>query len=160
VPGQAQAELAAQVTMAAGDPCPFAALLAAPRGEPVALLHSCGEGPAFLCTDAVAALTLPAGAWRGGFAQLHSFLQQHHQHWVVGWLGYDLGLDVEPWPQQPLDDFGAPVLHVAAYRRVQQFASAPVPPAPEVPPATALRAHVARADYERRVAAVIEHICA
>jgi para-aminobenzoate synthetase component 1 len=137
---------------------PFAALLAAERGRPVALLHSCGRGPAWLCTEAVDVLTRPAGAWRGAFDALDVFLRRHAARRVVGWLGYDLGLDVEAWPLRQQDDFMVPVLHVAAFDRVQEFAPAAPPPAPPVAAATSLRAHVARADYEQRVAAVVEHI--
>lgn len=141
-------------------PGPFEALLACRRGEPVALLHSCGAGPAWLCTDPVAALTLPAGGHFGALAALDGFLQQHRDRRVVGWLGYDLGLDVEAWPLRIADDFPVPVLHVAAYATVREWPAAVVEPAPPVPAATSLRAHLGRADYERRVAAVVEHICA
>jgi len=137
---------------------PFEALLAAERGRPVALLHSCGRGPAWLCTEAVDVLTRPAGAWRGAFDALAVFLDRHAQRRVVGWLGYDLGLDVEAWPLVQRDDFPVPVLHVAAFDRVREFAATAVPPAPPLAAAASLRAHVSRADYERRVAAVVEHI--
>lgn len=137
---------------------PFEALLAAPRGRPVALLHSCGRGPSFVCTDAIEVLTRPAGAWSGAFAELDGFLQRHAARRVTGWLGYDLGLDVEAWPQRQRDDFVVPLLHVAAFDRVQEFAPAAVPPAPPVAAATAFAAHTTRTDYERRVAAVVEHI--
>ena len=139
---------------------PFAALLAAARGEPVALLHSCGRGPVWLCTDAVDTLARPAGATAGAFAALDAFLTRHRDRRVVGWLGYDLGLDVEAWPHRIVDDFPVPVLHVAAYATVREFAPSLPTRAPAVAPAVALRAHVGRADYERRVAAVVEHICA
>jgi para-aminobenzoate synthetase component 1 len=137
---------------------PFRALLAAERRGPIALLHSGGQGPAFLCTDPVEALTLPAGGWAGSFAALDGFLARHRDRRVVGWLGYDLGLDVEAWPQTLADDFPVPVLHVAAYATVQTFAPAVPAGAPPVPKAQALLAHVSRRDYERRVAAVVEHI--
>ncbi|MBL9078842.1 MAG: anthranilate synthase component I family protein [Planctomycetes bacterium] len=143
--------------MAAGAE-PFEALLAAPRGGPIALLHSCGRGPTWLCSDPVEVLQRPAGAWADAFADLDAFLARHRDRRAVGWLGYDLGLDVEPWPQLQPDDFPVPVLHVAAYATVREFAPAAPPPAPAVPAATALRAHVTRGDYERRVAAVVEHI--
>ncbi len=137
---------------------PFAALLAARRGEPVALLHSGGAGPTWLFTDAVAALTLPAGAVDGAFARLGEFLAAHADRRVVGWLGYDLGLDVEGWPRTLVDDFPVPVLHVAAYATCREFAPLPPPPPPPLPAAGPLRAELSRADYERRVAAVVEHI--
>jgi para-aminobenzoate synthetase component 1 len=139
-------------------PGPFAALLAAPRRGPVAMLHSCGQGPAWLFTEPVDVLTRPAGAYQGGWSALHEFLQRHRDRRVVGWLGFDLGLDVEAWPLAIADDFPVPVLHVAAYANVQKWPSRAVEPAPPVPPATSLRAHLPRRDYERRVAAVVEHI--
>ncbi len=145
------------MTATASD-APFAALLAARAGGPVALLHSCGRGPALLCSDAVDALTLPAGAWPGAWAKLDTFLARHRERRVAGWLGYDLGLDVEAWPLRLADDFPVPVLHVAAYATVREFAPSVPPKAPPVPPAAALRARVGQRDYERRVAAVVEHI--
>ena len=150
--------MAAQLSAPRGDGSPFAALCAAPRRGPVALLTGCGDGPAWLCTDAVEVLTLPGGAWSGAFAALDAFLRRHAQRRCVGWLGYDLGLDVEAWPTALADDFGAPVLHIAAYAEVREWADSRVPPAPAVAPASALRAHVSQSDYERRVAAVVEHI--
>jgi para-aminobenzoate synthetase component I len=141
-----------------GGEAPFEALLAAKRGEPTALLHSGGAGAVWLCTEPVAALTLPAGAWHGAFDRLGAFLERHHDRRVVGWLGYDLGRDVEAWPEQLGDDFAVPVLHVAAYASVREFAPAPVAPAPPVPPAASLWATWSRDDYERRVAQVVEHI--
>ena len=137
---------------------PFAALLAARRDQPVALLHSGGAGATWLCTDPVATLTLPAGAHAGAFARLDAFLQQHQQHRVVGWLGYDLGLDVEAWPLRIADDFPVPVLHLAAYATVQEFAPVRAPAAPAVAAAGSLHAHLSQRSYERRVAAVVEHI--
>jgi len=137
---------------------PFEALLAAGRGQPVALLHSCGRGPAWLCTDAVAELTLEAGAWCGAFAALDEFLAAHRERRVVGWLGYDLGLDVETWPLRIDDDFPVPVLHVAAYDTVREFRSTTPPPAPPVAAVSSLQAHVRQSDYEGRAAAIVEHI--
>lgn len=138
----------------------FEALLAAPRGGPVALLHSGGDGPTWLCADPVASLAIPAGDWRGAFDRIDAFLTLHRDRKVVGWLGYDLGLDVEAWPTRIADDLGAPLAHLTAYADVQEFAPALARGAPDVPAATGLRAHVGRGDYERRVAAVVEHICA
>jgi len=137
---------------------PFAALLEARRDQPVALLHSGGAGATWLCTDPVATLMLPAGAHAGAFARLDAFLQQHQQHRVVGWLGYDLGLDVEAWPLRIADDFPVPVLHLSAYATVQEFAPARAPAAPPVAAASSLHAHLSQRSYERRVAAVVEHI--
>jgi para-aminobenzoate synthetase component 1 len=137
---------------------PFRALLDAPRAAPLALLHSGGQGPCWLFRDPVDALSLPAGAWRGAFARLDAFLQRHRERRVVGWLGYDVGLDVEAWPLAIADDFPVPLVHVAAYERWQQFEPAAAAGAPAVPAAGPVRAHVGRADYEARVAAVVEHI--
>lgn len=136
----------------------LALLQECPRGEPLALLADFGGGPPRLCTDAVDVLTVPAGQEIGAFDRLALFLDRHRERRCAGFLGYDLGRDVEAWPKVLPDDLGAPVLHVAAYRSLREFASAPAPLPPEVPPAAALRAHVGRADYERRVAAVVEHI--
>jgi para-aminobenzoate synthetase component I len=148
------------VSQPAASPEAFAALLAAPRGEPLALLASCGAGPSFLCTEPVAELTRPAGEERGAFAALDHFLRRHAQHRVVGWLGYDLGRDVEPWPLRLAEDFAAPVLHVVAYARVQEFAPATVPAPPPVPAASRFQALLSRRDYMAKVAAIVEHICA
>lgn len=139
-----------------GDP--LLELLEAPRGSPVALLHSCGTGPSFLCTDPVDELTLGAGEVRGAFERLQEFLQRHRARRCVGWLGYDLGRDLEERAVVAPEDHAVPVLHVVAYATVREYRAMPVPPAPHVPPASSLRAHVTRADYERRVAAVVERI--
>ena len=137
---------------------PFAALVAARRDAPVALLSGCGDGASCLCTDPVATLSRAAGDTAGAFAELDGFLRAHHDRRVVAWLGYDLGRDVEPWPLRIADDFPVPVLHATAFATVREWSPAPVPAAPPVAAAGALRAHVGRADYERRVAAVVEHI--
>ena len=137
----------------------FEALLAEPRDRPVALLHTGGgAGSTWLCTRPAGSLTCAAGDWRGAFDRLDAFLAEHRQRRVVGWLGYDLGLDVEAWPLAIEDDFPVPVLHVTAFEHVAAFDGAAPLRAPAVPAATDLRAHVARRDYEARVAAVVEHI--
>jgi para-aminobenzoate synthetase component 1 len=137
---------------------PFERLLAAPRGEPVALLHSCGRGPVLFCSQPVAVLSVPAGAAIGALSRLEEFLREHVARRCVGWLGYDLGLDVEAWPLRIAEDFPVPVLHVTAFDRVETFAAQAVPQAPAVERARALCGHTTRVDYERRVAAVVEHI--
>ena len=143
----------------AADPsAPFDALLAARRDAPVALLHGGGAGPTWLCTEPVASLTIAAGDWRGAFARIDAFLQQHRDVRVFGWLGYDLGLDVEAWATTIEDDFAVPLVHLTAFGHVQEFVAASAAGAPEVVAATELRAHVGQLDYERRVAAVVEHI--
>ena len=136
----------------------FAGLLAAPRGEPVALLHSAGAGPTWLCTNPVASLTVPAGQWCGAFDRVGRFLAAHPESKVVGWLGYDLGLDVEPWKLRIEDDGEVPLVHLTAFASAREYVDASACGAPAVPAATELRAHVGRVDYERRVAAVVEHI--
>jgi len=137
---------------------PFEALLAARRDAPVALLHGGGQGPTWLCTEPVASLTIPAGQWRGAFARIDAFLAEYADHRIVGWLGYDLGLDVEAWATAIADDLATPLVHLTAFASVQEFADASAHGAPDVPAATDLHAHVGREDYERRVAAVVEHI--
>ena len=136
----------------------FRSLLGSPTGEPIALLHSGGVGPTWLCREPIASLTCAAGEWRSGFERLDTFLAEHRECRVVGWLGYDLALDVEPWQQQVADDFEVPVLHMTAYRDVREYSGVEAVGAPAVPPATNLRAAITQADYERRVAAVVEHI--
>ena len=141
-----------------GTPEAFEALLAAPRGEPVALLHSGRGGRTSLCTAPVASLVVGAGEWRGAFDRVDEFLRAHRARRVVGWLGYDLGLDVEAWATEVEDDLGAPLVHLTAYAQVHDYEDATAQGAPEVPAARSLRAHVCRVDYEQRVAAVVEHI--
>lgn len=135
----------------------LAALCGARRGEPLALLHGCGDAPSWLLTDPVETLTRGPGDVHGAFAAVDAFLTRHRERRTFGWLGYDLGRDVEDWPQRIVDDFPVPVVHLAAFATVRQFEQAPVPAAPPMP-AAVLRAHQGRADYERRVAAVVEHI--
>ena len=113
----------------------FEALLAAPRGAPVALLHDGRGGPTWLCTDAVASLDVAAGDWRGAFDRVDAFLAEHSERRLVGWLGYDLGLDVEAWPTQIDDDLGAPLVHLTAYDCVRAFDGAVARGAPDVPAA-------------------------
>lgn len=138
----------------------FEALLAAPRQGPIALLHGGGEGPSWLCEQPLESLSCAAGDWSGAFDRLGRFLAKHREHRCVGWLGYDLGLEVESWPESAPDDFPVPTLHVTAFACVREFLDQDASGAPAVAPATELRAAVSQADYERRVAAVVEHICA
>src|SRR5262245_28174063 len=126
-----------------------------PRGEPVALLFGGGWGQDLLCSDVVDVLTLPAGAWRGAWARLDEFVRRHAARTCAGWLGYDLGLDVEAWPLALADDFPVPVLHVAAFASVRATPPVPAPRPPALAPATPLRPHPDRADHDRRVAAVV-----
>jgi len=174
-------------------PHPVELLAEAGRGEPLALFVGAGWSRSILCRDPIASLTIPAGEEIGAFARLDAFLRKHRERTCAGWLGYDLGRDVESWPRTIVDDFEAPVLHVAAYARVDELpreegpiarerkertresnmpahdaiAREPhvrsreaiaLPPSPRVAAASSFAAHQSRVDYERRVAAVVEHI--
>ncbi|MGE3174707.1 MAG: anthranilate synthase component I family protein [Planctomycetota bacterium] len=143
-------------------PHPVELLQELPRSGPVALFSGAGWGRTLLCRDPVATLTIAPGDHDGAFRRLGEFLGRHADRLCSGWLGHDLGLDVEAWPLRlPFvgpDELPAPVLHLVAWGRIDATAPSPPPPAPPVPAATALRAHTDRADYERRVAAVVEHI--
>lgn len=135
-------------------------LLALPRGQTCALLHSGDQGRAWLCADAVAELSIPGPDWAGAWARLEAFLHEHSGQKCVGFLGYDLRDDVEVLPRRIPEDLPLPVLHVAAFAQVEECASA-VPPAPPGPlPRVEMRAHVSREGYERKVAQVVEAICA
>ncbi len=141
-------------------PHPFELLAKAGRGEPLALFVGAGWSRSILCREPVASLTLPAGDEIGAFARLDAFLREHRERTCAGWLGYDLGRDVEAWPLSIVDDFEAPVLHVTAYARALDLPREPgdFPPSPPVAAASSFAAHQSRIDYERRVAAVVEHI--
>ncbi|MBK8974825.1 MAG: aminodeoxychorismate synthase component I [Planctomycetes bacterium] len=157
------------MTPLAGAPAdPFERLRAAPRGEPVALLHSCGmagpdggERPALWFGSPIDRLTIPgdAPALDGAFARIDAFLDRHRELPVVGFLGFDLRDAVEPLPRSIPDDLALPAIDLVAHRRVERFPDAPPPaPVPGLPACTSVAPHVARADYERRVARVVEHI--
>ena len=147
------------LTNASEAAAPFRRLLQGRRDRPLALLHSCGAGPAWLCTEPVGALTLPPADWARAFDQLEAFLRRHQRRRCVGWLGYDLRDAVEALPRTIPDDWPVPVLHVAAYAHVEEWPPLPVPrPDADPPPAQELRAHVGRRDYEARVDAVVAHI--
>jgi len=126
----------------------------------VALFHSGEHGVAELLSEPVEVLTIPPSAFSGAFDRLGAFVAAHPNTRCAGWLGYDLRDDVETLPRRTVDDLDLPVLHVAAYGRRQRWrVSGAVPPPPgAVPRARELRAHLSRAEYERRVAAVVEHI--
>jgi para-aminobenzoate synthetase component 1 len=135
---------------------PIELLQELPRDVPAALVR---DGRRWrLMREPVEQLAIPAGQAVGAFDALRGFLGRHRSRTVAGWLGYDLGLDVESWPVCIEEDFAVPVLCMTAYRRVEDFDVDEVPAPPELPPATELLAHTTRADYERRVAAVVEHI--
>lgn len=136
----------------------FGSLLAIPRGEPVVLLHSCGAGPARLLHDPVDAMTLPAGAERGAWSRVAAFLERHRGEMCAGFFGYDLRDDVEPLPRRAPPAMPLPVLHLAAFRRWREWPAARVPAAPEAGSAVGVRPALGRADYEARVAAIVERI--
>ncbi|GAB4149140.1 MAG: aminodeoxychorismate synthase component I [Planctomycetota bacterium] len=114
-------------------------------------------GAAFLAASPSSSLTLGPGEWRGAFLALRSFLRRNHERCCVGFLGYDLALDVEPFPVSIEDDFPQPVLHFSAYDRILRFPPSDEGDPPPLP-RCALRPSIPRADYERRVLAVVEHI--
>jgi para-aminobenzoate synthetase component 1 len=151
----------AAATHIAAPEAPFLALLDAAAGGPVALLHSCGAGPARLFTGAVDELTLAAEEWPDAWDRLAAFLAAHEQRPCVGYLGYDLRDATEPIARVAVDDFPLPLLHFTAYGGERRWPAAPAPflaGAPPVAPARRLSAHASRADYEARIAAVIEAI--
>jgi aminodeoxychorismate synthase component I len=138
---------------------PFELLRAAPRGVPVALLHSGGAGPAWFFDRPVEVLSRAAdGPADGAFDALDRFLEAHRDRHCVGFLGYDLRDAVEALPRSIPEDFEQPDLFVAAFERRQVFADAPPPGPGDAPPAEAIRAHCSRATYEGLVARVVEHI--
>jgi para-aminobenzoate synthetase component 1 len=138
------------------DAAPFAALAAAPRGAPLALLHPCGTAAARWFTEPVATLTVrkPEGAWE----RLQEFFAAHAARACVGYLGYDLRDAEEPLPRRIADDLPWPLARFVAYDRVREWPAAAPPPPPPVGGARELRAHTTRAGYEARVARVVEHI--
>ena len=138
---------------------PFTRLLAAPRGEPVALLHSGQEGRILWFAEPLDVLRLEAAEWRGAFDRLEDFLAKHRDAHCAGFLGYDLRDDVEAIPRRLLDDHPLPCLHVTAFRRREESrcrGAVPAPPFAHV--AAGLRAHTTRSDYEHRIEVVVEHI--
>ena len=137
---------------------PFEQLLAAARDTPVALLHSCGEGPTRLFTEPVEVLRLAAGNFEAAWDELDRFLEVHRGRPCVGYLGYDLRDAVEPLARTIPEDLPIPILHFTAFGHEQVWGPCAVPAVADVPPASGLRAHTTRADYEERVARVVEHI--
>ena len=137
---------------------PFESMMAVPRGEPLAMCHLPELSGWQLCTGVVDELSVAAGDADAALARLDEFLTRHRGRLCAGWLGYDLGLDVEAWPLRIVDDFPVPLLHITAFDVVREFPDDVVPAPPAVPAAAALVAHISRADYEARAAAVIEHI--
>ena len=148
-------EVAAQLGV---QEAPFLALRDAPKATPVALLHSCGAGPTRLFTDPVGELTLAPSEWSEAWPRLAAFLVKHVDRPCVGYLGYDLRDAVEELGRSIREDFEVPVLHFTAYAAERTWRPAAVPAAHRVAAATELCAHATRAEYEARVARVVEYI--
>jgi para-aminobenzoate synthetase component 1 len=136
---------------------PFEWLEGAPRGAPVALLHSGGAGSVFGLAGAVDALRVAEPA-PSVFGQLDAFVARHGARTAVASLGFDLRDAVEELPRRIEADFAQPVLSVAAFDERVEFGSLPPPGACAVPAATGLSPIPTRSEYEARVARVIEHI--
>ncbi|MCA8943138.1 MAG: aminodeoxychorismate synthase component I [Planctomycetes bacterium] len=134
----------------------FDELLAAPAGEPKALLHSCGAGRDLLFRVPVETLEVGIEDVADAFDRLRAFLARHRDRVAVGYCGYDLRDAVEPLPHRIDDDWPLPVLRFVAFAEVLESSSEPVPPAPSVH--GTLAPHLSRADYEALVAEVVEHI--
>ena len=122
------------------------------------MLHTGVGGATWLFSDPVAELCLPAGEWCGAWGRLEEFLHAHSDARCVGFLGYDLRDDVEALPRVLREDFPWPCMQMTAFGRVEEWRCAPTPAPPPVAAARNLRSHTTRADYEARVAAVVEHI--
>ncbi len=149
---------------------PFERLLQAPRGLPVALLHSCGDrdfgsGGVRLYRSPVEVLEIDQDAvGPDTWAHVDAFLARHFERPVVGFLGYDLRDATEALPRRiAADGFGGPALHLQAHEHCEEWPGGlAVPPYPDrlvdAFRATDVAPHVARADYEARVAQVVEHI--
>jgi len=137
---------------------PFEELVAAPRGGPLALLHSCGSGLVRGFSRPAETLNVSVGELAEAFDRVASFLSRHAERSCVGYLGYDLRDAVEQLPRRLEDEFDRPVVHLVAYDEVTEWPAGEVPPPPPVSAAREVRAHSSRVDYEARVAAVIEHI--
>lgn len=136
----------------------FEELLEAPRGKPLAMLHSGDRGPARLFTEPVGELTIAPEDWEGAWARLEDFLARQAGQVCVGWLGYDLRDDVETLPRSISDDFPVPVLHFVAYQKSQEWEACAPPEGLFAEPADELRAHTSQSDYQERVARIVEHI--
>ncbi len=110
-------------------------------------------------TNAVDVLSIEASEWRGAFARLEGFLERHRARRCVGYLGYDLRDDVEELPRTLPQDVDMPCLWFAAFDEWQVLPETTWPAeAVSVAAARDVALHLARADYERRVAAIVEHV--
>jgi aminodeoxychorismate synthase component I len=137
---------------------PFERFLDARRDEPVVLLHSCGHGRALLYEEPLELCVVETISVERALDRLADFLARNERHRCAGFLGYDLRDAVERLPRTIEDDLPVPVVFVAAFERVTTWPALLVPPAPTGEATLGLRAHVTRADYEARVARIVEHI--
>lgn len=136
---------------------PFVQLAQAARDAPIALLHSGGGGPTWLFDGACDELVVQGDAASGALARIDAFLARHRERRCVGYFGYDLRDAVEVLPRRIAADLDLPLAHLVAFERQQAWHDHGVPAPPAIPPTDA-RAHTSRADFEARVAAVVEHI--
>ena len=136
---------------------PFEWLEGAPRGEPVALLHSGGAGRVIGFGGAVEVLKLEEPQ-PTAFAELDAFLSRHGSRTCIVSLGYDLRDAVEALPRRIASDIDQPVLSVVAFEERVDFGPLPPPRVCDVIPATGLAPMPTRVAYEDQVARVIEHI--
>lgn len=132
----------------------------APR-EPVVLLHSCGAGPSELFTGAVDVLEIDGDfdSLAGALDRLDRFLDEHSGRACAGFLGYDLRDGVEAIGRQIVDDLPQPALWVGAFAERAVFAASD-PPAliPLARPGRPRPLAMLRAEYESKVARIVEHI--
>lgn len=140
------------------DSDPFALLAEVPRGEPVALLTSNGAGPTWLFRGPRAVLQIEATDVGDAFARLSSWFTAHPGLRHVGWFGYDLRDAVEPVPRTIAAKNEPPLVHLAAHADALAWASVPPPVPMPIAGVGPVRALLARAEYERLVATVVEHI--
>ncbi|MEZ5963871.1 MAG: aminodeoxychorismate synthase component I [Planctomycetota bacterium] len=139
---------------------PFDDLLRSPRDAPVALLHSGGGGRSTLLTEACDELIVGPADADDAWARLDSFLSRHRGRCCVGWFGYDLRDASDAIPLRIAADLALPLAHVVAFARRSTWRDAAASPAPPLSTAarTRVHTHTTRADFEARIAAVVEHI--
>ncbi len=149
---------------------PFRALCAESADAPVALLHSGGatEGRTLFFRDLVDRLVVPLRDADRAIPRVANFLRRHPQTKVVVALGYAAGERGRRLPQAGSDrHFDVASAYAFAFADVQEWRGLRSPETRgwehlaanlkqfEVP---GMAPHVTRADYERRVATVIERI--
>ncbi len=137
---------------------PLERLAQAPRDRALALLHSGGGGPTLLLSEPIDELVLRDADCKGAFARIDAFLGKHRERRCAGYLGYDLRDAVEALPRKIAADLDLPIAHLVAFARQEAWQDCEVPPARGVAAASLARAHVGRADFEARIAAVVEHV--